>query len=379
MKILHTSDLHLGKKLSEESFHEDQEHILNEIIRIVDEKGVSVVMISGDIYDKAIPNADAIKLFDEFITDLAEKKVKVLIASGNHDSNERLAFGSEIFSKFNIHIATSYEGQIDKVSVEDVDFYLLPFLKPFHIKHLMNEKEYENINDTNDMMEWILNRENVDKSRKNILLAHQFVKSGENKPKRAESENNPYDTVGTLDAIEVGLFDDFDYVALGHLHRPQSIGRETVRYSGTPLKYSFSEADDEKSIVIIDTDDIEAFELVDLVPLRDVKILEGTFEQVMNMEPSDDIIKVELLDENTFVSPMERIRERFSNAIALEFVNIYPVLDTGDDNKRETIITGKASPYELFDLFFKEQNGREMSEDEEKCIKSIIESLKGGI
>ena len=352
--------------------------MLNEIIEIVDEKGVSVVMISGDIYDKAIPNADAIKLFDEFITDLAEKKVKVLIASGNHDSNERLAFGSEIFNKFNIHIATFYKGQIDKVSVEDVDFYLLPFLKPFHIKDLMDEKEYENINDSNDMMEWILNRENVDKDRKNILLAHQFVKCGENKPKRSESENNPYDTVGTLDAIEVGLFDDFDYVALGHLHRPQSIGRETVRYSGTPLKYSFSEAKDQKSVVIIDTDDIEGFELVDLVPRRDVKILEGTFEQVMNMEPSDDIIKVELLDENTIVSPMERIRERFSNAIALEFVNIYSIIDTDDDNKGETIKTGKASPYELFELFFKEQNGREMSEDEEKCIKSIIESLEGG-
>ena len=330
-------------------------------------------MIPGDIYDKTIPRADAIKLFDDFLTALSKMDVNVLITSGNHDSNERLAFGSKIFSKFNIHIATSYGGRIEKVSVEDVDFYLLPFLKPFHLKDLMEKEEYENINNSNRMMEWILNREELDKDKKNILLAHQFVQKGELPPKQSDSES-----VGTLDPIQASLFDDFDYVALGHLHRPQSVGRETIRYSGTPLKYSFSEAEDKKSVVIIDTDDIENFELVDLTPLRDMQILKGKFDQVMNMEPSDDIIKVELLDENTILSPMERIRERFSNAIALEFVNIYRIMDTGDDDEKGEKIKGdEASPYELFDLFFKEQNGREMTEDEENCIKSIIESLEG--
>ena len=371
MKILHTSDLHLGKNLLEESLQDDQEYILNEIVRIVEEKEVNVVMISGDIYDKTIPRADAIKLFDDFITTLSKENVKILITSGNHDSNERLAFGSKIFNEFNIHIATSYEGKIEKVSVEDVDFYLLPFLKPFHLKDLMGDEEYENINDSNSMMEWILKRENLDENKKNILLAHQFVQKGEVPPKQSDSES-----VGTLDPIQVNLFDDFDYVALGHLHRPQSVGRETVRYSGTPLKYSFSEAKDEKSVVIIDTDDIEGFELVELKPRRDMKILKGTFEQVMYMEPTDDIIKVKLLDENTIISPMERIRERFENAIALEFVNIRSFIDTSDEG-REIIVEGEANHYELFDLFFKEQNGREMTEEEENCIKSIIESLEG--
>ena len=384
MKILHTSDLHLGKSLLEESLQDDQEYILNEIVRIVEEKEVSVVMISGDIYDKTIPRADAIKLFDDFITTLSNKNVKILITSGNHDSNERLAFGSEIFNKFNIHIATSYgerkedengevyyDCHIKKVSVDDVDFYLLPFLKPFHLKDLMENEEYENIKDSNSMMEWILKRENLDENRKNILLAHQFVQRGEVPPKQSDSES-----VGTLDPIQVSLFDDFDYVALGHLHRPQSVGRETVRYSGTPLKYSFSEAKDEKSVVIIDTDDIECFELVELKPRRDMRILNGTFEQVMYMEPTDDIIKVKLLDENTIISPMERIRERFENAIALEFVNIRSFIDSANEG-REIIVDSEASHYELFDLFFKEQNGREMTEEEEKCIKSIIESLEG--
>ena len=177
--------------------------------------------------------------------------------------------------------------------------------------------------------------------------------------------------------MDSSVFDDFDYVALGHLHRPQSVGRETIRYSGTPLKYSFSEAEDKKSVVIIDTDDIENFELVELTPLRDMQILKGKFDQVMNMEPSDDIIKVELLDENTILSPMERIRERFNNAIALEFVNIYRIIDTGDDDKGKKIVDYEDSPYELFDLFFKEQNGREMTEKERNFIKSIIESLEG--
>ena len=375
MKILHTSDIHLGKNLLEESFQEDQEHILNEIIKIIKEKDISVILIPGDIYDKTIPRAEAISLFDNFLTNLAEMNVKVLITSGNHDSSERLSFGSGLFEKSNIHISASYDGQIKKVSLDDVDFYMLPFLKPFHLKHLMDEKDYENINDSNDMMKWILSRENLNKEKTNILLAHQFVKSGENKLERSESENNPYDNVGTLDAIDVDLLDDFDYVALGHLHKPQSVGRETVRYSGTPLKYSFSEHKDNKCVLIIDTENIEEIEKVELHPLRDMQILKGKFENVMKMEPSDDIIKVELLDENTIISPMERIRERFKNAIALEFINIRSFM--GSDDNGEKIIDSEASPLELFNLFFEEQNGREMSEEEKKYIKSVFESLEG--
>ncbi len=374
MKILHTSDLHLGKNLSEESFYDDQKYILDEITNIVKEKEINVVMIPGDIYDKSIPNIEASMMFDKFLTDLSKMNVIVLITSGNHDSNERLSFGSKIFNEFNIHIVTSYEGQIEKISINDVNFYLLPFLKPFHLKHLINEKEYEKINNSNDMMKWILNREKIDKSKKNILLAHQFVMWDGKLPEQCDSESISINNVGTLDAIDVNLLDDFDYVALGHIHKPQKIKRDTVRYSGTPLKYSFSEVNDKKSVVIIDTDNIDNIELLELKPLRNMKILRGTFEEVMNMKPSDDIIKVELEDENTIISPMEEIKQRFRNAIALVFINKYQ--SNSETGLKE--IKEDASPYELFNLFFTEQNGREMSKEEDDYIKSIIGTLKEG-
>ena len=374
MKILHTSDLHLGKNLSEESFYDDQKYILDEITNIVKEKEINVVMIPGDIYDKSIPNIEASIMFDKFLTDLSKMNVIVLITSGNHDSNERLSFGSKIFNEFNIHIVTSYEGQIEKISINDVNFYLLLFLKPFHLKHLINEKEYEKINNSNDMMKWILNREKIDKSKKNILLAHQFVMWDGKLPEQCDSESISINNVGTLDAIDVNLLDDFDYVALGHIHKPQKIKRDTVRYSGTPLKYSFSEVNDKKSVVIIDTDNIDNIELLELKPLRNMKILRGTFKEVMNMKPSDDIIKVELEDENTIISPMEEIKQRFRNAIALVFINKYQ--SNSETGLKE--IKEDASPYELFNLFFTEQNGREMSKEEDDYIKSIIETLKEG-
>lgn len=372
MKLLHTSDLHLGKNLLEESFYDDQKYILDEIISIIKEKKINVVMIPGDIYDKSIPSSDASMMFDNFLTKLSKMNVKVLITSGNHDSNERLSYGSKIFNEFNIHIATSYNGKIERVSIEDVDFYLLPFLKPFHLKHLMDEKEYEDINNSNDMLKWILSKEKINKNKKNILLAHQFVMWDGETPEQCDSESISLNNVGTIDAIDVNLLDDFDYVALGHIHRPQKIKRNTIRYSGTPLKYSFSEVNDKKSVVIIDTNNIDNIELLELKPLRNMKVLRGTFESVMNMEPTDDIIKVELEDENTIISPMEEVKHRFKNAISLVFVNKY----ISKDNVVPKEIKDDVSPYELFSSFFNEQNGREMNLDEDKYIKSVIETLK---
>lgn len=371
MKILHTSDLHLGKNLSEESFYEDQKYILDEIVKIVEDNGVKVVMIPGDIYDKSIPSLEASTLFDSFLTRLSKMGVKTLITSGNHDSNERLAYGSKIFNEFNIHIVTKYEGFIDKVIIDDVCFYMLPFLKPFHIKNLMSEKEYENVNNSNEMMKWILDRESIDKGKKNILLCHQFVMWDGKLPEQSDSESISLNNVGTIDAIDVNLLDEFDYVALGHIHRPQKIKRDTVRYSGTPLKYSFSEVNDNKGVVLFDTDSL-SYEIVPLIPLRDLKVLRGSFEEVMNMKSCNDVIKVELTDENTLISPMEEIKKRYPNAIALTFIS-------RNDNESELSLEIKedASPYELFKGFFFEQNGRELSDDENNYLKSIIDNLGG--
>ncbi len=372
MKILHTSDLHLGKNLSEESFYEDQKYILEEIIQIVKDKEVKVIMISGDIYDKSIPSSEATMLFDNFLTKLSKLNVEILIISGNHDSSERLSFGSKIFDSFNIHIVTKYDNRISKVSVDNVDFYMLPFLKPFHLKNLIDEKDYNNINNSNDMMKWILANEQIDKSKINILLAHQFVMWNGELPEQCDSESISLNNVGTLDAIDVNLLDSFDYVALGHIHRPQKIKKDNIRYSGTPLKYSFSEVNDKKSVVLIDTDNLNNIELIELKPLRDMRVLRGTFASIMNMKPSDDIIKVELEDENTIISPMEEIKKRFKNAISLVFVNKY---DKNDDNL-VTEIKKDATPYQLFESFFKEQNERDMKQNEDDYIKTIIESLK---
>lgn len=372
MKVLHTSDLHLGKSLSEESFYEDQKYILNEIIKIVEEQNIKVVLISGDIYDKSIPSAEAEMLFDNFLTVLSKKDVKILIVSGNHDSNERLSYGSKIFNAFNIHIATKYDGSIPKVQLDNVNFYMLPFLKPFHLKRIASEEEYENINNSNDMMKWILNRENIDKNKINILLAHQFVMWDGTLPEQCDSESILINNVGTLDAIDANLLDDFSYVALGHIHRPQKIKRKTIRYSGTPLKYSFSEAKDVKSVVVFDTNDIENLELFELKPQRELSVLRGTFEEVMNMKPSDDIIKVELEDENTIISPMEEIKNRFKNAIALTFINKNQAIC--EDINLE--IKEDESPYELFKKFFYEQNGRELSKEENEFLQSAIDAVK---
>lgn len=372
MKILHMSDLHLGRKLLEESFFEDQKFILNEIINIIKKNDIRVIIITGDIYDKSIPSTEAIMMFDSFLTDLSKINVMVLIISGNHDSNERLSFGSKIFNQLNIHIVTTYNGQIEKVSVDDVDFYLLPFIKPFHLKNYLTLKEYEKINNSNDMLKWILDREKIDKNKKNILLAHLFVMWNGLSPKQCDSESISFNNVGTLDAVDVNLFDDFDYVALGHIHRPQKIKRNTVRYSGTPLKYSFSEVNDNKSVVIIDTNNFDNIELVELLPLRNMKVLRGTFEEIMNMKSSDDIIKVELEDENIIISPMEEIKKRFKNAISLVFIN--------KNNINDEIITKDIkediSPYELFNSFFLEQNGRSINNDEDEYLKLMMESLK---
>lgn len=372
MKILHTSDLHLGKNLSEESFYEDQKYILDEIIKIVKENDVKVVMISGDIYDKSIPSSDAELLLDNFLTQLSKINVTVLMISGNHDSSERLSYGAKIFNNFNIHIVTKYEGKIPKVLIEDVDFYMLPFLKPFHLKHLMNDEEYSKISNSNDMMKWILDHEKIDKTRKNILMCHQFVMWNGKMPEQCDSESISLNSVGTLDAIDANLFDDFNYVALGHIHRPQKVKRDTLRYSGTPLKYSFSEVNDKKGVVIIDSENIDNIKLIELKPLRNMQVLKGTFDEVMNMKPSDDIIKVELEDENTIISPMEEIRKRFKNALSLVFINRNKQIE----NEEQKEIKDDATPYELFETFFKEQNGREMDEEEQKYIKMIIENLK---
>ena len=246
MKILHLGDLHLGKRVNEISMIEDQKFILDQIVTLVKEEKIDVILLCGDIYDKAIPKIEAIHLLDEFLEELSDLKVKVLMISGNHDSAERLSFGAKLFESSDIYISQVYDGEMKRIVLKDqygpISVYLLPFLKPAAVRHALQR---DDINTYEEGVMAALQECEIDTSQRNVLVAHQFVTGAD----RSDSEET---WVGGLDNVSAEVFKDFDYVALGHIHRPQKMGRETLRYSGTPLKYSFSEVDHKKSVTIVE-------------------------------------------------------------------------------------------------------------------------------
>ena len=303
-----SSDLHIGRVLLEESLLDDQKHILNEIIRIAQQEKVEVLMIAGDIYDKSIPSAEAVRLFNDFLVKLSELECDVLMIRGNHDSADRLNFGSRLFDRLNIHIVSEYDGHISRFSRGNTEFYMLPFIKPFHLKGYVSEEEYALIRNSNDMIKAVLDRETIDDKKVNILMMHRFVKAGDKLPELSESESQL--SVGTLDPVDSSLLDRFDYVALGHIHKPQIIKRDTIRYSGTPMKYSFSEADNENGVVIYDTDSHET-RTIRLKPLREMRSLKVTYDEAMSLPDSDDLLRIELQDEPPVSNPLDNLKRKF--------------------------------------------------------------------
>ena len=271
MKFMHLSDLHLGKRVHEYSMIEDQEYILNQIVQIAADEKVDAVFIAGDIYDKTFPPVEAVTLLDQFLWALAEKEISVWIISGNHDSAERLSFGSRLMEKNEIHIAPVYNGELHTVTMEDeygpIDISLLPFIKPAQVKRFFPEEE---IHTYTDALQTALQGD-APRNRRRILITHQFVTGAS----RCESEEP---VVGGLDNVDASVFNGFDYVALGHIHSPQNVGRETLRYCGTPLKYSFSEVHQEKSVTIVTMKEKGCISLktIPLRPLRDLKEIKGT-------------------------------------------------------------------------------------------------------
>ncbi len=371
MKFLHTSDWHLGKCLYDESFFEDQKYILNEIINVAMEQRVDAILIAGDIYDKNIPSVDAVNLLNDFLKEISKKPIEVYIISGNHDSSDRIGFGSEIFDNFRIHIVSNYCGKMKVFSQENVNFYLLPFVKPFHLKHFMAQSEYEKITNSNEMMKWILSKETLDKSKTNILMMHEFVLNAGEKIEFSDSESGV--NVGTLDAIDVNLLSDFDYVALGHIHKPQKIKVETIRYSGTPLKYSFSEVNNENGVIIFDTEKKVVTPII-LSPLRNIRVIRGFYSDILAMETSDDLIRIELLDENTIISPMDELKKKFPNAISLGFVS---KLSSSNEIFTDIENLSKAvSPEKLFEDFFSSQQGRNLNDEERTYFNQLLNELE---
>lgn len=377
MKFLHIADLHIGKRVNEFSMIEDQRYILNEILKIIESENVDSVLMAGDIYDKAVPSAEAVQLFDAFLTSLVKKEIKVFAVSGNHDSAERIAFASQIMNGSGVYMSPVYDGKVDPIKLNDefgdINVYLLPFVKPIHVRCSFDDAE--EIHTYDEAVKFAVEKMNVDTEARNVIVAHQFVTGAE----RCDSEEV---SVGGLDDIEYHAFDKFDYVALGHIHGAQHIGRAEVRYSGTPLKYSFSEVKHKKSVTIVDIKEKGSVDIstVPLVPLHDMREIKGTYMEVSNRQnyegtDTEDYMHITLNDEEDVPDAIAKLRAIYPNIMCLDYDNkrtrSMNVVDSADISERKT-------PVELFAELYERQNGSSMSDVQREIITSIVEKITEG-
>lgn len=374
MKIMHLSDLHLGKRVNEFSMIEDQTYILNEIINIIDEQKPKVVILAGDIYDKPIPPAEAVELFDDFLYKLSKRNLYVFIISGNHDSAERIAFGSRLFDKSGIYLSPVYNGKILPISVDDecgdINFYMLPFIKPVHVRRFLPDAS---ISTYTDALNTVITDMNINNAKRNILITHQFVTGSS----RTESEDV---SVGGSDNVDADIFKYFDYVALGHIHRSQSCGSEYIRYCGTPLKYSFSESKDTKSITVIDIKEKGDIKLdfIPLTPLRDMVEIKGSYNELMlksfyeNTTLPTDYVHITLTDEEDIPDVITKLRVIYKNIMKLDYDN-QRTRKSSEINLINAV--DSMSPLELFDTFYEIQNGNHLSDAQRAFLENIIEGV----
>lgn len=370
MKFIHLSDLHLGKRFHETSLIEDQTAILEQIIGIIDLERPSGVFIAGDVYDKSVPSAEAVQLFDKFLVKLAKRTVQVFIISGNHDSAERIAFGSQIMDVAGIHLSPVYNGNIESKSLTDeygeINIYMLPFIKPSHVRQFY---ENETIESYTDAVKVAIEKMNIDKDKRNVLITHQFVTGA----MRSESE----ETVGGTDNVDAGVFDDFDYVALGHLHAPQYCASNKIRYSGTPLKYSFSEINDKKSVTVVTLNkkgEILEIKTIELKPIRDMKKIRGEFDDLISAaERTEDYVQITLTDEEDIPNAMSRLQTVYKNALELKYDNTR----TRENFQISCVenIENKTT-FELFSEFFAARNNTEMNDVQKAYMQELIEKIE---
>lgn len=397
MKFLHISDLHLGKRVNEFSMLKDQKYILEQILSIAGRERADGVIIAGDIYDKPVPPAEAVQVFDRFLTALAREGRKVYAVSGNHDSAERIAFGAALMREQGVYIAPVYDGNVEKITEHDaygdICIYLLPFVKPATVRHVLTREQEEKAGAVqeneevtgqetaaltyDDAVRFAVERMEVDAAKRNILVAHQFVTGAG----RCESEEV---SVGGLDNVDAGIFERFDYVALGHIHTPQHIGRETVRYCGTPLKYSFSEAGQEKSVTVLEVKEKGDIVLstVPLQPLHDMRKLRGTYREVMaaggraarEADPmQEDYVEITLTDEQDILDGIQKLRTVYPNLMRLGY-------DNSRTRQNQTFTAAeeveRKSELELFAEFYELQNNSPMSREQEEFMRRLIETAR---
>ncbi len=377
MKFIHLSDLHIGKRVNEFNMLDDQKYILNEIIRLADSIKPDVILIAGDIYDKSMPSAEAVELFDEFLTEIVKRNLKCFAISGNHDSAERIAFGSRIMKEQGIYMSKVFDGKITPTILNDilgeVNIYMLPFIKPANVRRFYPDSVIENYEDA---IKTVIENSYIDKTKRNILVAHQFVTSLGVEPERCESENI---SVGGIDRVDSSVFDIFDYVALGHLHGSQRIGRDTIRYAGSPLKYSFSESRQSKSITVVEIgnkDDIK-IDKIPLVPLRDLREIRGPINELLNPETYkgtnlEDYIHVTLTDEEEIMDAIGKIHMVYPNVMRLDFDN-NKTRACGVNQVPENI--NLKTHFELFKEFYTLQNNNDLDNLKIKIISELLEEL----
>lgn len=366
MKLVHLGDLHLGKTLGEFDLISDQEYILDRILEIVEKESADGVLICGDVYDKAIPSEAATRLLDRFLSRLAEMNVKTFMISGNHDSDDRLNFGKAFFESRKVFIASVFNGMLEKQIVSDgeneVHFYLLPFVKASQVRHFYPEETIENYEDA---VRVILDHADIDENVCNVLLAHQFVSGKGEDPLTGGSEGVATLSVGMVEKIGYDLFDKFDYVALGHIHRPQRVGRDEVRYAGSPLKYSLSEVDIEKSVPLITIDGKNVkIDLIPLVPMRNVRHICGTLSELLkpeNVRDPEDFIYATLTDEEIINDVMGIIQGTYKNTVKIDFDNSH----TREVEQVDISKFAEGRKFEdLIGDFYQEIYGCEISEEE---------------
>ena len=376
MKLFHLSDLHIGKRVNEFSMIEDQKYILTQILYAADQEKPDGILISGDVYDRTIPTAEAVQVFDAFLTRLSEQKIPAFIISGNHDSAERLAFGSSLMGKSGIYFSKVYDRTVEKIPMQDpygtVWIYLLPFLRPSTIRHALPERA-EEVQSAADAVRIALEQTKIDEKERNVLLAHQFVTGA----KRCDAEELQ---VGDVDQIPAELFASFEYVALGHIHSPQKVGRETVRYCGAPLKYSFSEAGQEKSITVVELKEKGSVDLrtIPLKPLHDLRKIRGTYLEVTaksfyENRDCEDYLQVTLTDEEDVPDGMAKLRTIYPNLMRLEYDN---KRTRSNAEVRAAERVEEKSELELFQEFYELQNNQSMTEVQEQFVEELLRGMK---
>lgn len=375
MRLMHLADLHIGKKVNEFSMLEDQRYILEQVLALARDQKVDGVLIAGDIYDKAIPPVEAVSLFDAFLTRLSEWHLPVYMINGNHDSVERVSFGAKLMKKSGVYVASEYAGYVEQVRVKDaygiLDIYLLPFVKPAYVRAVWGE-EADGIRTYQEAVAYVMSKMELETDHRNLLVAHQFVTGAVT----CDSEEH---SVGGLDQVEAACFNGFDYVALGHLHGPQTVGRDTIRYAGTLLKYSFSEANHKKSVTIVELKEKGniSIETYPLEPLHDMRKIRGSYEEITKKSNYDrtnteDYVQIILTDEEDIFDAVGKLRVIYPNLMKLEYDNTR----TRRNSQTEVEDTAEDKlPMEFAEELFEIQNNKPMREEQKQYMESLMTDI----